>query len=94
MPLPTPEQIAALLRRRPVGAVLAEICRDLGILPGHLEPELWRELHRAITEYGGNFAGFLIAVWDRTFGVAQARAQLATPRSHPPTPFAAATGPP
>ena len=31
--LPTAEQIAAEVRRRPIGAVIADICRDLGILP-------------------------------------------------------------
>jgi hypothetical protein len=30
--LPTPEQIAAEIRRRPIGAVIADICRDLGIV--------------------------------------------------------------
>ena len=39
--LPTPEQIAAEVRRRPIGAVIADICRDLGIMPSH---PLWREL--------------------------------------------------
>ena len=29
--LPTPDQIAAKVRRQPIGAVLADICRDLGI---------------------------------------------------------------
>ena len=33
--LPTAEQIAAEVRRRPIGAVIADICRDLGILPSH-----------------------------------------------------------
>src|SRR5271169_1293256 len=31
--LPTAEQIAAEIRHRPVGAVIADICRDLGIMP-------------------------------------------------------------
>ena len=38
--LPTAEQIAEELRRRPVGAVLADICRDLRPLPGALPPGL------------------------------------------------------
>ena len=42
--LPTPEQIAAKVRRQPIGAVIADICRDLGILPSH---PLWRELQAA-----------------------------------------------
>jgi|SRR5271165_1977775 len=39
--LPTPEQIAAEVRRRPIGAVIADICRDLGIMPTH---PVWQEL--------------------------------------------------
>ena len=50
--LPTPEQIAAKVRRQPIGAVLADICRDLGIAPSH---PLWDELHLAMNEYGGNY---------------------------------------
>jgi hypothetical protein len=51
--LPTAEQIAAEVRRRPIGAVLADICRDLGITPSH---PLWRELRVAIIRYGGSLA--------------------------------------
>ena len=51
--MPTPEQIAAAVRRRPIGAVIADICRDLGILPNH---PLWRELQVVIIREGGNFA--------------------------------------
>jgi hypothetical protein len=51
--LPTPEQIAALVRSRPIGAVIADICRDLGILPNH---PLWREVQVVIIKEGGNFA--------------------------------------
>ena len=42
---PTPGDIAAEIRRRPAGAVLADICRDLGIVPSN---PLWRELSAAI----------------------------------------------
>ncbi|HME20917.1 MAG TPA: hypothetical protein VKI44_06085 [Acetobacteraceae bacterium] len=49
--LPTPAQIAAEVRRRPIGAVLADICSDLGILPS--DP-LWRELQLAIIVEDGN----------------------------------------
>jgi hypothetical protein len=51
--LPTPGDIAAEVRRRPVGAVIADICRDLGIVPSN---PLWRELSLAIIENGGNLA--------------------------------------
>ena len=43
----TPEQIATKVRRQPIGAVIADICRDLGILPSH---PLWRELRAVISD--------------------------------------------
>jgi hypothetical protein len=46
--LPTEAEIAAEVRRRPVGAVIADICRDLGIMPGQLDRAFWDELSRAI----------------------------------------------
>jgi hypothetical protein len=48
---PTLEDIVARDRRRPIGAVIAEICCDLGISPNH---ELWREVSSAIIQGGGN----------------------------------------
>ncbi len=46
-------------RRRPVGAVIADICHDLGITPGQLDRAFWDELSHAIIAYGGSLAGFL-----------------------------------
>ena len=60
--LPTAEQIAAEIRRRPVGAVIADICRDLGIMPDH---PLWRELRLAIMLHGGSLAGFIKDMFER-----------------------------
>ena len=54
--LPTSEQIAAQVRRRPIGAVLADICRDLGILPSH---PLWPELSEVIVRHGGSLVTLL-----------------------------------
>jgi hypothetical protein len=51
--LPTPADIAADIRRRPIGAVIADICRDLGIVPSNA---LWRELSIAIIANGGSLA--------------------------------------
>jgi hypothetical protein len=62
--LPTPEQIAAEIRRRPVGAVLVDICRDLGIMADH---PLWRELHSAIILHGGCLAAFVRDMCQRAF---------------------------
>ena len=57
--LPTEAEIAVEVRRRPVGAVIADICRDLGIAPGRLDRAFWDELSHAIIAYGGSLAGFL-----------------------------------
>jgi hypothetical protein len=60
--MPTPEQIAADLRRRPIGAVVADICRDLGIMPSH---PLWREVQMAVIRHGGNLARLTMDVIGR-----------------------------
>jgi hypothetical protein len=65
--LATAEEIAAEVRRRPVGAVIADICRDLGIMPGQLDRAFWDELSRAIIAYGGSLAGFLVNLSRRLF---------------------------
>ena len=52
--LPTAEEIAEELRRRPLGAILADICRDLGLMPGDLTGPLWAELRDTVIDYGGN----------------------------------------
>jgi len=49
--MPTAEEIAAALRDRPAGEVIADICRDLGIVPSH---PLWNEIWMVVTEFGGN----------------------------------------
>jgi hypothetical protein len=88
--LPTPEQIAAKVRRQPIGAVIADICRDLGIMPSH---PLWRELQLVIIIEGGNFARLVKDILDRVFPIpAAAPPGLPAPPRHYPT--AAATGPP
>jgi hypothetical protein len=50
--MPTAEEIAAELRRRPIGAVIEDICRDLGLSPSH---PLWRELKDAVLDNGSSF---------------------------------------
>ena len=88
--LPTPDQIAAMVRRQPIGAVLADICRDLGIPASH---PLWRELHLAINQYGGNWLRLVMERLDRAFPIADIVARLkAKPAARPPGP--AGTGPP
>ncbi len=92
--LPTEEEIAAEVRRRPVGAVIADICRDLGIAPGRLDGAFWNELHLAIVTYGGSLAGFVRDLAKRLFAVAPgdkadpswpaAPPRLPVPATHPP----------
>jgi hypothetical protein len=60
--LPTPEAIAAEIRRRPIGAVIADIIRDLGIVPS--DP-LWRELAGAVLEHGGNLSALFTDTCNR-----------------------------
>jgi hypothetical protein len=65
--LPTADEIAAEVRTRPVGAVIADICRDLGIAPGELDRAFWEELNLAIISYGGTYAGVLNDLIHRSF---------------------------
>ena len=95
--LPTEEEIAAEVRRRPVGAVIADICRDLGIAPGHLDRAFWDELSHAIITYGGSLAGFLGNLHRRLFAFGSGdHADRPDPRwpAAPPRSPAPATGPP
>ena len=92
--MPTPRDIAARVRHRPVGAVLADICRDLGIVASH---PLWRELSFAIIEGGGNLATLVRDIFKRlSAGMLNplAAMQQAAPEPHPPSAVALATGPP
>jgi hypothetical protein len=50
--IPTAEDLAAAMRYRSAGAVVADICRDLGIVQSH---PLWDEIMMVVTEFGGNF---------------------------------------
>ncbi len=75
--MPTPEQIAAEVRRRPIGAVIADICRDLGITPSH---KLWRALQTAIIRYNGNYARLITDILDRVFPLPVPTALLPSPK--------------
>jgi hypothetical protein len=86
--LPTPDQIAAKVRRQSIGAVLADICRDLGIAPSH---PLWRDLHLAITQYGGNYIRLIMGWFERAFPIAHIAARL---RARPEPSQRTGTGPP
>ncbi len=62
--LPTAEQIAAEVRRRPIGAVIAEIYYNLGLMPS--DP-LWREVHEAMLRFGGSFVRLFRDILDRVY---------------------------
>jgi hypothetical protein len=92
--LPTSEQIAADIRRRPVGAVIADICRDLGILPGH---KLWRELSLAIIDHGGSLVRLSEDIFKRlrlARAILQDGTAAAWPAPEPQFSQASGTGPP
>jgi hypothetical protein len=86
--LPTEAEIAAWVRRRPIGAVIADICRDLGIACDH---PLWRELRYAITAERGSYTRLVQEIIRR--GARRiAEAWFPSTPSAPPVP--ASTGPP
>ncbi|HSU04259.1 MAG TPA: hypothetical protein VLI93_01685, partial [Acetobacteraceae bacterium] len=59
---PTAEEIAAQLRHRPIGAVLVDICGDLGIVATH---PLWREITLVLIENGGSLVALVKDVFKR-----------------------------
>jgi len=96
--LPTEAEIAAAVRRRPIGAVLADICQDLGIVPS--DP-LWQELSSAIIENGGSLATLFRDTFKRVWiPVADPLATIVPPMPpgwrapRPPSPAASGAGPP
>jgi len=57
---PMLEQIVAQDRRRSIGAILVDICLDLGIIPGQMDPASWNELARDLTLYGGDLENLVV----------------------------------
>ena len=91
--VPTAEEIAAALRHRPVGEVIADICRDLGIVPSN---PLWDEVMMVVTEFGGNCVKLFKDALDRLCAWLANQAAVQDDRPAPWSPAAAAcgTGPP
>jgi len=92
--LPTPEQIAAEIRRRPIGAVIVDICLDLGINMRH---PLWPEIRHAMLMFGGSLVRFVSGHFARSLRDHIPSAPAAPERQLPPDqPFQtpACTGPP
>jgi hypothetical protein len=52
--LPTPEELAAEVRHRPVGRTIAYICMDLGIAPGLCDGDFWNRVEKTLRRYGGS----------------------------------------
>ncbi len=89
-PLPSAQEIAARIRRQPLGTVIAELCRDLGITTAHPE---WQDIKKAIIFNGGNLVRLLmhwlrptreavaIAIWAEAAGPTD---RPLLPRAHPP----------
>ena len=82
--VPSVAEIAAEVRRRPPGAVIAMICRDIGITPADLSDDEWEALRRAILDYGGTTACIMPAVERRCTAEFTAwTADTAQPRPFP-----------
>ena len=62
--LPSSREIARRVRGRPIGAVIEEICRDLGISGEHA---LWGDVLMAVTVHGGSRARLLKVIMQRTW---------------------------
>jgi hypothetical protein len=89
--LPTAEEIAIQVRRQPIGRVIEDICRDLGINPSH---EFWHQLQLAIIDNGGNLARLFKAMLTR-ISLADLDLSPAMPTPQPsPQPARTGTGPP
>jgi hypothetical protein len=58
--LPTLAQIFAQDRRRPIRAILVDICLDLGIIPGQMDRASWNELVQDLTLYSRDLENLLV----------------------------------
>lgn len=91
---PSAEDIAARVRNRPAGAVIVEICRDLGIDAAH---PLWPDIRDAIIAFDGSLARMLRIWLARIPGFLAGlpdTCQALPPSSVWDGPLAASTGPP
>jgi hypothetical protein len=80
--LPSEAEIAAELQRRSLGAVVADICHDIGIVPSDLTDEQWDALRWVIQEYGGDTMKLWPAMRNRM--VADMEAAVADPEQVEP----------
>jgi hypothetical protein len=89
--LPTAAEIEAEDRRRPIGAVLVDIARDLGIRPSH---PLWRDLVQALGMHGGSLVTLFNASLERMFAGPDWQAAMRAMFPEPSPPATPSTGPP
>lgn len=92
--MPSAEAIAERIRHRAPGAVLVEICRDLGI---HADHPLWPEIRDAIILHDGSLAR-MVRVWMDRMSIFITTV-MAQPSTDPSSqgwggPVPACTGPP
>ena len=57
--MPTPEDLEAQVRRRPLGRTLVDICLDLAVVPGFCAGPFWNELFDSIREELENGSGIM-----------------------------------
>ena len=62
--VPTDREIAEMIRHRPIGAVLVDICADLGIGIGH---PLWHELRSLIVDHNATPEPMMLRTFRRIF---------------------------
>ncbi len=95
--MPTAEEIAAFVRRRPIGAMIADICSDFGFGTPH---RLWQDVEDAVTSNCGGYIRLMRDMFDRAslaklFPPDMSIISLMPPGWRPPgRSFAGGTGPP
>ena len=52
--MPTLEELDRQVRRRAVGRTIADICRDLAVVPGFCTPEFWNGIFEIMHYFGGS----------------------------------------
>ena len=53
--IPTPEELDAEVRRRPIGRTILSICMDLAVIPSFCTGPFWNQIFDTLNDYGGSF---------------------------------------
>jgi len=53
--IPTPEELDAEVRRRPLGRTILAICMDLAVIPSFCTGPFWNQISDTLMNYGGSF---------------------------------------